>query len=165
MTDPGPSPDLTILETHVYRGPNVWSYDVSVHLVVDLGSLERYPTSELPGFTDALIELLPRLEAHTCSRGHRGGFIERLREGTWLGHVAEHVALQLQQEAGHDIRRGKTRQVKGVPGRYNIVFSYVDERVALAAARLAVRLVNHLVEADPDFDFAAALDLFLRRAE
>ena len=165
MTEPGPSPDLTILETHVYRGPNIWSYDVSVHLVVDLGSLERFPTSELPGFTDALVALLPRIERHTCSRGHRGGFIERLREGTWLGHVAEHVALQLQQEAGHDIRRGKTRGVKGRPGVYNVVFGYVDERVALAAARLSVRLVNHLVQAEPGLDFDAELDLFLRRAE
>src|SRR6476646_4711821 len=165
MTDEQPSPDLTIVQVRVYRGPNVWSYDKALHVVVDLGVLEQFPTNTLPGFTDRLLELLPGLEAHTCSRGHRGGFIERLREGTWLGHVAEHVALQLQQEAGHDIRRGKTRQVKGRPGVYNVVFGYVDERVALAAARLAVRLVNHLVEADPDFDFAAELDLFLRRAE
>jgi cyanophycin synthetase len=162
---PVPAPDLRIIETRVYRGPNVWSYDKSLHLVVELGVLEQLPSNVLPGFTDHLLELLPGLVRHTCSRGHRGGFIERLREGTWLGHVAEHVALQLQQEAGHDIRRGKTRQVKGHPGRYNIVFGYVDERVALAAARLAVRLVNHLVVPDPELDFAAELELFLRRAE
>ncbi len=165
MTDAGPSADLTILESHVYRGPNIWSYQTSVHLVVDLGSLERFPTTELPGFTDELLSLLPGLANHTCSRGHRGGFVERLREGTWLGHVAEHVALQLQQEAGHDIRRGKTRGVRGRSGVYNVVYGYVDERVGLAAGRLAVRLVNHLVQADPDLDFAAELDLFLRRAD
>jgi len=165
MTDLGPTPDLTILETHVYRGPNIWSYDTSVHLVVDLGSLEQHPTNELPGFTDALLALLPGLERHTCSRGHRGGFVERLHEGTWLGHVTEHVALQLQKEAGHDIRRGKTRQVKGRPGIYNVIFGYVDERVALAAARLAVRLINHLVQADPEFNFTPELELFLRRAQ
>ncbi|GAA4355094.1 cyanophycin synthetase [Angustibacter luteus] len=165
MSDEQPSPDLTIVQVRVYRGPNVWSYDKALHVVVDLGVLEQFPTNTLPGFTDQLLELLPGLEAHTCSRGHRGGFIERLREGTWLGHVAEHVALQLQQEAGHDIRRGKTRQVKGVPGRYNIVFSYVDERVAQAAIALAVRLVNHLVQPEPEFDFADLLDTFLRQAE
>ncbi|HEX6487090.1 MAG TPA: cyanophycin synthetase, partial [Nocardioidaceae bacterium] len=160
-----PTPDLAILETRVYRGANVWSYDKAIHLVVDLGSLEEFPTNTLPGFTENILQLLPGLREHTCSRGRRGGFVERLHEGTWLGHVAEHAALALQQVVGHDIRRGKTRQVKGVPGRYNIIYGYVDEQVGLAAARLAVRLVNHLVEADPDFDFEAELEQFILRAE
>ena len=87
------------------------------------------------------------------------------REGTWLGHVAEHVALQLQQEVGHDLRRGKTRQVPGERGRYNVIYGYVDENVGIAAGRLAVRLVNHLVQAEPDFDFEAELERFIVRAE
>ena len=158
------APDLRIVRSCVYRGPNTWSYDKAVHLVVDLGVLEQYPTDLLPGFTDVLVGLLPGLESHTCSRGHRGGFIERLREGTWLGHVAEHVALQLQQQAGHDLRRGKTRQDRSVPGRYNVVFGYLDERVALLAGELAVRLVNHLVSAEPEFDFTTELEHFLTRS-
>src|SRR4051812_40216093 len=160
-----PSPDLAILETRVYRGPNIWSYERAIHLVVDLGSLEDWPTDRLPGFTDRLLELLPRLHDHTCSRGHKGGFVERLREGTWLGHVAEHVALQLQQEVGHALRRGKTRQVKGEPGRYNVIFGYSDENVGIAASRLAVRLLNHLVRPEPDLDFASELEAFIVRAE
>ncbi len=97
----GPAaPELRILESRVYRGGNIWSYSPTIHLVVDLGVLEGYPTDTLEGFTDRLVGLLPGLHHHTCSRGVKGGFIERLREGTWLGHVAEHVALQLQQEAG-----------------------------------------------------------------
>lgn len=160
-----PTPDLEIVETRVYRGPNVWSYDKSIHLVVDLGSLEQFPTSTLPGFTDDLVAMLPGLREHSCSRGRRGGFLERLNEGTWLGHVAEHVALALQQLVGHDIRRGKTRQVKGHPGRYNIVYGYIEENVGLTAGRLAVRLVNHLVEGDPDFDWETERDDFIRRAE
>jgi cyanophycin synthetase len=160
-----PSPDLAILETRVYRGANVWSYGRAIHLVVDLGSLEEWPTDRLPGFTDSLLELLPRLHDHTCSRGHKGGFVERLREGTWLGHVTEHVSLQLQQEVGHDLRRGKTRQVPGEPGRYNVIIGYVDENVAIAASRLAVRLVNHLVRPEPDLDFDAELESFIVRAE
>ncbi len=91
--------------------------------------------------------------------------MERLREGTWMGHVAEHVSLQVQKEAGHDLRRGKTRQVKGKRGIYNVVYGYVDERVGLAAGHLAVRLVNHLVQPEPAFDFRTELDLFLSRAE
>ncbi|HEY0642329.1 MAG TPA: acetate--CoA ligase family protein, partial [Nocardioides sp.] len=160
-----PTPDLEIVETRVYRGPNVWSYDKSIHLVVDLGSLEQFPTNTIPGFTDDLVAMLPGLREHSCSRGRRGGFLERLNEGTWLGHVAEHVALSLQQLVGHDIRRGKTRQVKGHPGRYNIIYGYIDEGVGLTAGRLAVRLVNHLVEGDPDFDWETERDEFIRRAE
>ena len=160
-----PTADLAILETRVYRGANIWSYDKAIHLVVDLGVLEDYPTNTIPGFTDNLMETLPGLREHSCSRGRRGGFVERLHEGTWLGHVAEHVALALQQVVGHDIRRGKTRGVKGTKGHYNIIFGYVDEQVGLEAARLAVRLVNHLVEADPGFDFTDELDAFILRAQ
>ena len=160
-----PTPDLTITETRVYRGPNIWSYDKAIHLVVDLGSLEEFPTNTIPGFTDHLLEMLPGLREHSCSRGKRGGFVERLNEGTWLGHVAEHVALALQQVVGHDIRRGKTRGVKGQKGVYNVIFGYADEQVGLAAARLAVRLVNHLVEADPEFDWDEERERFILRAE
>src|SRR3954454_4621616 len=107
------SPDLTITEPRVYRGPNLWSYEPAIHLVVDLGSLEDHPSNTIPGFVDGLIDALPGIARHSCSRRRRGGFLERLKEGTWLGHVAEHTALQLQQEAGHDIRRGKTRGTGG----------------------------------------------------
>ena len=159
------SPDLAILESRVYRGPNIWSYEQAIHLVVDLGGLEDHPTNTIDGFTDSLLDLLPGLAGHTCSRGVAGGFVERLREGTWLGHVTEHISLQVQKEAGHDLRRGKTRGVKGRRGVYNVVYGFVDERVGLAAGQLAVRLVNHLVQPEPDFDFEAELDLFLTRAE
>ncbi|MEO6998588.1 MAG: cyanophycin synthetase, partial [Terracoccus sp.] len=165
-TPTGPAgPDLRILETRIYGGGNIWSYQQAIHLVVDLGSLEEYPTVSLPGFTDRLLEAVPGLMRHTCSLGRKGGFVERMRDGTWLGHVAEHVALQLQTMAGHDQRRGKTRGVKGKPGQYNIIYGYTDERVAVAAGRLAVRLINHLVEAEPEFDFETELNEFLRQAE
>lgn len=163
------APDLAVLESRVYRGPNVWSYDPAVHLVVDLGVLEQYPTDLLDarpeGFTEPLLALLPGIERHSCSRGRQGGFVERLREGTWLGHVTEHLALQLQQEAGHDLTRGKTRQVRGRPGVYNVVYAFTDERVALSAGTLAVRLVNHLVRAEDGFDPREAIEEFLRRAQ
>lgn len=165
-TPTGPiAPDVRILETRVYRGPNIWSYEPAIHLVVDLGVLEGYPSDSIEGFTPALVELLPGLRRHTCSVGRAGGFIERLQDGTWLGHVAEHVALELQTAAGHDLRRGKTRMVKGRTGVYNVIFGYVDETVGIAAGELAVRLVNHLVQAQEGFDFAQELDAFLRKAD
>ena len=79
---PGPiEPSLRIVSTRVYRGPNVWSYDPAIHLVVDLGVLEYYPTHAIPGFADRLVELFPGLQHHSCSRGKEGGFVERLVEG------------------------------------------------------------------------------------
>jgi cyanophycin synthetase len=156
--------DLRILETRVYQGPNYWSYNKAVHLLVDLGSLEDWPSNTLPGFTDQLLRLLPGLVDHTCSVGRRGGFVERLRDGTWLGHVAEHTALQLQREAGGEQRRGKTRSAAR-RGQYNVIYGYGDERVGVAAGRLAVRLINHLVQPDPGFDFDAELERFILQAE
>ncbi len=88
-------PDLKILESQVLRGPNFWSYDPAIRLLVDLGSLEHWPSNTVPLFNDALIDLLPGLQDHGCSLHRPGGFIERLRDGTWMGHVAEHVALEL----------------------------------------------------------------------
>ncbi|HEX6674265.1 MAG TPA: acetate--CoA ligase family protein, partial [Actinomycetes bacterium] len=161
---PPASPDLRILETRVYRGPNYYSYAQAVHLLVDLGSLEQRPSNTLPGLVDELLRLLPGLAEHTCSTGRRGGFVERLREGTWLGHVAEHVALQIQREAGGEQRRGKTRGA-GEPGRYHVIYGYGDDRVGVAAGHMAVRLLNHLVEPEPGFDFGAALERFLLDAD
>ena len=105
----GPAPTLRILETRVLRGPNYWAREPVIRLLVDLGVLEQYPSNTLPNFTDALVALLPTLEDHACSLGRRGGFITRLRDGTWMGHVAEHVALEFQNLAGTDVRHGKTR--------------------------------------------------------
>ena len=155
---------LRIIETRVYRGPNYWSYEPAIKLVVDLGVLEAFPTNTIPGFTDALLFQVPGVGQHSCSTGRAGGFVKRLRDGTWVGHVAEHVALQLQRDAGTEVGRGKTRST-GEPGRYHVVYSYAEESVGVAAGRLAVRLVNHLVEPGPDFDFANEFEQLVRLAE
>ena len=105
-----PSRRSRIVETRILRGPNYWAREPVVRMVVDLGVLEDFPSNKIPGFTDALVELLPSLEDHACSLGRRGGFITRLREGTWAGHITEHIALELQNLAGTDVRHGKTRE-------------------------------------------------------
>ncbi|MDP9299042.1 MAG: cyanophycin synthetase [Actinomycetota bacterium] len=158
------APDLTILLTQVFRGPNYWSYEPCVRMLVDLGSLEHWPSNTIPGFSASLLDLLPGVGEHSCSLGKRGGFRERLEEGTWLGHVAEHVALELQRESGAHISRGKTRSA-GSAGQYNVIFGYAEEQVGVAAGTLAVRLVNHLVEPAPDFDFRHELEALIRLAE
>ena len=159
-----PLPELTVIETRVYRGPNYWSYEPAIKLIVDLGVLEHFPTSTIPGFTEALLEMLPGVGQHSCGTGKPGGFAGRLRDGTWVGHVAEHIALQLQREAGTEVGRGKTRGT-GEPGRYHVVYSFAEEAVGLAAGRLAVRLVNHLVRAEDGFDFRAELEALILLAE
>jgi cyanophycin synthetase len=159
-----PRGSMRILETRVYRGPNFWSYDPAIKLIVDLGVLEQFPTNTLPGFVEGLLDILPAVGQHSCSTGKAGGFEKRLRDGTWLGHVAEHVALQLQREAGTEVGRGKTRGT-GQPGRYHVVYSYAEESVGLAAGRLAVRLVNHLVEPDATFSYLGEFEKLVLLAE
>jgi len=162
----GPEPDLRILETRVFRGPNYWAREPVIRMLVDLGSLEAWPSNTIPGFVDGLIELLPSLDDHACSLGRRGGFLTRLRDGTWAGHVAEHVALELQNLAGTDVRHGKTRSA-GPTGQYNVIYEYREETVGLEAGRIAVALVNHLVApaASPAFDLVAELERLIRLAE
>jgi cyanophycin synthetase len=162
-----PLPTLRILETRVLRGPNYWAREPVIRLLVDLGNLEDFPSNRLPGFSEALIALMPTLEDHACSLGRRGGFITRLLEGTWTGHIAEHIALEFQNLAGTDVRHGKTRSA-GVRGRYNCIYEYREEAVGLEAGRMAVGLVNHLVAPDdPEvfFDFAIQLENLIRLAE
>jgi cyanophycin synthetase len=133
-------------------------------MLVDLGSLEEWPSNTIRGFTETLMQLLPGLSQHSCSLGRPGGFLERLQEGTWVGHVAEHVALELQRESGSHIYRGKTRSA-GKSGQYNVIFGYTEERVGVAAGQLAVRLVNDLVRHDRGFDFRHELEELIRLAE
>jgi cyanophycin synthetase len=158
------SPDLKIVNERVFRGPNYYSYEPSIKLLVDLGSLEHYPSNTIQGFTEGLLDMLPAVGEHSCSLGHAGGFRERLIEGTWAGHIAEHIAIELQRESGSHVYRGKTRGA-GEPGRYNVIYGYWEEQVGLAAGRMAVRIVNHLVRPDPDFDVIAELEELIRLAE
>jgi cyanophycin synthetase len=149
---------LEIRKTTVYRGPNLWARMPAILLEVDLGELEDRPTNKIPGFYEELTELLPSLYDHGCSLGRPGGFLQRLREGTWMGHVLEHVALELQNLAGAEVIRGKTRSTDQ-RGVYHVVYQYQQEDVGLAAGRLAARLLNHLVyDAEPGFDFVRELE-------
>ncbi|MBA2558122.1 MAG: cyanophycin synthetase, partial [Chloroflexi bacterium] len=138
-----------------------------VRMLVDLGVLEEFPSNRIPGFTDALVALLPTLDDHACSLGRRGGFVTRLRSGTWMGHISEHIALELQTLAGTDARQGKTRST-GQYGQYNVIYAYGEEQVGIEAGRIAVALVNHLVAPDDPsvaFDFASEMERLILLAE
>ncbi|HEX6375777.1 MAG TPA: cyanophycin synthetase [Allosphingosinicella sp.] len=151
QSDPGTrqlTAGMTVVEVGVYRGPHYYSHTSMVRIQLDLGRLEQWPTDRIAGFADALLRILPAVGRHGCSLRVRGGFERRLREGTWLGHVAEHVALELQTLAGSRATRGKTRSVKNRPGLYNVMFAYNEERVGLMAGRIALELVDSLLPED-----------------
>jgi cyanophycin synthetase len=138
---------MKILDTRVYRGPNLYALRKVIRLRVDLGELEDFPTGRLPGFVDRLLELIPTLREHSCSYGEPGGFIRRMteEEGTWLGHVLEHVAIELQCLAGTPVSYGKTRSHELPPGQYHVIYSYDEEVVGLEAGELGLRLIRHLL--------------------
>ncbi len=164
---------MKILDTRVYRGPNLYALRKVIRLRVDLGELEDYPTAKLPGFNDRLLAAIPTLASHTCSYGEPGGFVRRLTEdeGTWMGHVLEHVALELQVLAGTPVSYGKTRSHDLPRGQYHVIFSYEEEAVGLEAAQVGLRLLLHLLPperaehlADP-YDFQADLEDLVRVAQ
>src|SRR4051794_3852065 len=156
-----PAPTMQILDARVMRGPSRWSRRPMIRLLVDLGVLEQFPSNQIPGFNERLLAVLPGLIEHSDAIGRRGGLVERLETGTWLGHVAEHVALELQNQIGHHLTRGKTRGA-GKPAQYDVLFAYRIESVGLEAGRAAVALVNALVNPqhlDPSHvDVAAIAD-------
>lgn len=168
---------MKILKTNVYVGPNVYAKFRVIRHVLDLGVLENWPSVKLgTEFIDGLVAALPGLEEHGCSYKTHGGFLRRLREdeGTWMGHIMEHVAIELQCVAGNDVTFGRTRST-GNPGEYNMVFAYKHRDVGLAAARLAIRLLMHLLpekvqaqvdyDIEDDFNWEEELTAFIRRAQ
>lgn len=139
---------IRVVERGVYRGPHLYSLTPMIRIMLDLGKLEERPSNRLPGFTERLLEVLPGLHQHGCCFHEPGGFVRRLEEGTWLGHVTEHVAIELQSLVGSRVTRGKTRSVRGQTGVYNVMYSYQDEEVGLLAGRLALQLVDSLLPHD-----------------
>ncbi len=164
---------MKLLDTRVYRGPNLYALWPVIRLRVDLGELEHYPTAKLPGFTERLLEMIPSLYEHTCSYGEAGGFVRRMNEdeGTWLGHVLEHIAIELQVLVGTPVAYGKTRSDNLPAGHYHVVYSYIEEAVGLEAGDLAIEIIRHLLPPelqahDPSpFDFRAELEKLVHLAQ
>ena len=168
---------MKIVSTNVFVGPNVWANFPVIRHVLDLGVLEEWPSAKIgTTFIDALTQALPGLAEHGCSYREPGGFIRRLREdeGTWLGHVMEHCALEIQGVAGTDVSFGRTRST-GDPGQYNMVYAYGQRDVGLDAGRLALRLLMHLLpkglqenveyKFDPEFEWESELRDYVLQAQ
>lgn len=168
---------MKILKTNVYLGPNQYAKFKVIRHVMDIGVLEDWPSVKIgTKFIDGLIKALPGLEDHGCSYREPGGFIRRLREddGTWMAHITEHVALELQCVAGNEVTFGRTRST-GEVGHYNMVFAYVHKDVGLAACALAIKLLMHLLpkdlqkqtdyEIDHEFNWEEEQRAFIKRAQ
>lgn len=137
---------MKILKIQALRGPNIWSVyrKKLIQMRLDLEEMEQSPTNKIDGFRERIEALLPTLIEHRCSEGHRGGFFERIERGTWMGHVIEHIALEIQTLAGMETGFGRTRETK-TPGTYNVVFSYLEENAGIYAAEAAVRIAEVLI--------------------
>src|SRR5450631_811465 len=166
---------MRILDRSVYVGPSLYARFPVIRLELDLGELEAWPTGRLgSGFVDALAGALPGLAEHGCSYKVPGGLLRRLREdeGTWLGHVLEHVAIELQNMAGEEVTFGKTRS-NGAPGVYTVVYEYAQRDEGIAAGDLGLRLLSSLLPAAirPDgaapegWNWQEARDEFIRFAQ
>ncbi len=138
---------MRIREINAMRGPNYWSVrrHKLIVMVLDLEEMEEMPTNKIPGFRERLEQMFPGMQEHRCSVGTPGGFFQRVDEGTWMGHVIEHIALEIQTLAGMDCGFGRTRTY-GEHGVYNVVFDYMEESVGRYAARAAVRIAQALVD-------------------
>ncbi|MCF8109032.1 MAG: cyanophycin synthetase [Desulfohalobiaceae bacterium] len=140
---------MQILEIRALRGPNYWSNWRHKLMVmrVDLQEMEDYPSNTIEGFPERLQNLIPSLHEHRCSRGYEGGFLERLQIGTWMGHIMEHVALEIQVLAGMSTGFGRTIR-DGEGTIYNIIFAYEEERAGFYAAEAAFRIVQAMLKAE-----------------
>ncbi len=140
---------MKIIDIRVMRGPNYWSIrrHKLIIMKLDIEELENNPTNKIAGFSERLEKMFPGMMEHRCSENVAGGFFSRVKEGTWMGHVIEHIALETQSLAGMNCGFGRTRGT-GQKGIYNVVFSYMEEKVGIYAAKSAVRIAQALIKAE-----------------
>ncbi|MGX9986960.1 cyanophycin synthetase [Soonwooa purpurea] len=138
---------MRIEKIQILRGPNIWSIRRKklIQMRLNLETLEDYPTNKIEGFRERIELLLPSMYHHRCSEGEAGGFFKRVEMGTWMGHVIEHIALEIQHLAGMSVGFGRTRETK-TPGTYNVVFDYIEEKAGVYAAEEAVKIAEALID-------------------
>jgi len=145
---------MRIREINAMRGPNYWSVrrHKLIVMVLDLEEMEEIPSNKIDGFKERLEKMFPSMFAHRCSVGEPGGFFQRVEEGTWMGHIIEHIALEIQTLAGMDVGFGRTRGY-GEKGVYNVVFAYMEESVGRYAAKVSVEICQALIDGK-DYDLS-----------
>lgn len=141
LPPPDPAAEIRMTTLHATRGANFWSSRPVTRMDLAVGAYEDISSADVKGFTESLVRAMPGLRDHRCSIGEPGGFIIRLRDGTYAPHIVEHIALELQTMIGHDVGFGRTRG-GDVPGEYTLVFEHLHEQVGLRAAALALEVVQ-----------------------
>jgi cyanophycin synthetase len=155
---------MNILEIRTLRGPNYWSgyWKKLIVMRLDIGEYEEHPTDRLAGFAERMMAVMPSLRTHGCSYQEEGGFLRRVEEGTWAGHVIEHFALELQTLAGMDTGYGRTRETSE-PGIYNVVYAYIEEEVGRYAGRASVQVFLDLAQDKPLDEIRESIALHVQR--
>lgn len=154
---------VSIHSIHALRANNIFAYSPVLSVIMDIGELRELPSSEFPGFTERLVDWLPGLRRHECSVGRPGGFIERLRKGTYIAHIVEHITIELQNRMGFDVSYGRARNA-GAPSLYSVVIEYEEEQPAREAFAVAVRLTLAAMYNEP-FDINTEIDKLQTLAE
>lgn len=155
--------DIQILRMNYLRGPNIWTYRPIIEALIDLGEMEDHPSNKIDGFNDRLNAWLPGLVEHHCGVGHRGGFLTRLVGGTWMGHIMEHVSIELQLLAGARAEFGKAREISK-RGIYKVVFRTEHEELGRESFLAAREIVMAAANNKP-FDMAATIDRLKKIAD
>lgn len=138
---PDPKSEIRMTTLHATRGANYWSELPITRMDLNIGAYEHISSADVAGVTQALVSAVPGLRDHRCSIGEPGGFVMRLKRGTYFGHIVEHVALELQGMIGHDVGYGRTRG-GDAPGEYTIIFEHLHEAVGLRSAALALEVAR-----------------------
>ncbi|WP_027385552.1 cyanophycin synthetase [Chryseobacterium gregarium] len=148
---------MKIEKLQALRGPNIWSIRRKklIQMRLDLEEMENFPTNKIEGFRERIEKLMPSLYSHRCSEGCEGGFFHRVETGTWMGHVIEHIALEMQTLAGMEVGFGRTRETR-TPGVYNVVFNYIEENAGIYAAEEAVKIAEALIDGE-EYDLNACI--------
>jgi len=135
---------LRIHELRIYEGRNIYTHKPCIKADIDLEELAETPTCDIPGFNDLLLEHIPSLIEHKCVRGYRGGFVERLNEGTYLAHVMEHICLEMQNLLGYNVAFGKARQVGEEGTIYSVIYEFRSKTVGYEVIHTALHLLNEI---------------------
>ncbi|MDF2987586.1 MAG: cyanophycin synthetase [Eubacterium sp.] len=151
---------MQIQSIYCFQGRNIYSHKPVVRMIVDIGAFEAGPTKDIPGFNKRLLDNFPELAEHSCGVGYVGGFGERLIEGTYIGHVAEHLIIGLQNRLGYQVNHGKTRQI-GTSSKYYIIYEYINEALAVECGKKAIEIVKAFAY-DTDIDIKNILSSLKR---
>ena len=137
---------MKIINKRVFNGKNIYSYKKCIRIDVDLCGYCEVPSKDIKGFNNGLLKLIPELYSHRCGIDEEGGFVKRLKEGTYLAHICEHIIIAIQNKIGLNVSYGKAREIN--KDIYYIVFEYMYKSTAIEIAKLAVDIINSLIKGE-----------------